>query len=98
MRLLTLDRDDSLTMIDSLCRGHAVPDGAMTAIAERADGLPLFIEDLTRDILEMSELAAVARCVDDTRRRVDIPDTLKDTLMSRLDRLGPASRSRRSER
>ena len=28
----------------------------MTAIADRADGLPLFIEDLTKDILEMSEL------------------------------------------
>ena len=56
MRLLTLDRDDSLTMIHWLCRGHAVPGSAMTAIAERADGLPLFIEDLTKDIVEMSEL------------------------------------------
>jgi tetratricopeptide (TPR) repeat protein len=90
MRLRTLDRDDSLMMIDSLCRGHAVPDGAMTAIADRADGLPLFIEDLTKDILEMSELQP-ARDASATRaRRVDIPDTLKDTLMSRLDRLGPA--------
>jgi class 3 adenylate cyclase/tetratricopeptide (TPR) repeat protein len=89
MRLLTLDREDSLTMIDSLCRGHAVPEGAMTAIAERADGLPLFIEDLTKDIVEMSELEP-GDPKKPAGRHVDIPDTLKDTLMSRLDRLGPA--------
>ena len=89
MRLLTLGRDDSLTMIDWLCHGHAVPGSAMTAIADRADGLPLFIEDLTKDIVEMSDLQKP----DPTRppgRHVDIPDTLKDTLMSRLDRLGSA--------
>jgi class 3 adenylate cyclase/tetratricopeptide (TPR) repeat protein len=89
MRLLTLDRDDSLTMIDWLCRGHTVPEGAMTAIADRADGLPLFIEDLTKDILEMSELQQRADPIATPGRRVDIPDTLKDALMSRLDRLGP---------
>jgi tetratricopeptide (TPR) repeat protein len=90
MRLLTLDRDDSLTMIDWLCRGHPVPEGAMTAIADRADGLPLFIEDLTKDILEMSEVQQPGDPMRPPGRHVDIPDTLKDTLMSRLDRLGPA--------
>jgi class 3 adenylate cyclase/tetratricopeptide (TPR) repeat protein len=90
MRLLTLDRDDSLTMIDWLCRGHTVPEGAMTVIADRADGLPLFIEDLTKDILEMSESQPGAGPTATPGRRVDIPDTLKATLMSRLDRLGPA--------
>jgi len=90
MRLLTLDRDDSLEMIDWLCRGRAVPTGAMTAIADRADGLPLFIEDLTKDILEMSELQPAGDPRRGPGRHVDIPDTLKDTLMSRLDRLGPA--------
>lgn len=90
MRLLTLDRDDSLTMIDWLCRGHTMPEGAMTAIADRADGLPLFIEDLTKDILEMAELQQRADPVATPGRRVDIPDTLKDALMSRLDRLGAA--------
>jgi class 3 adenylate cyclase/tetratricopeptide (TPR) repeat protein len=90
MRLLTLDRQDSLTMIDWLCRGHAVPEGAMTAIADRADGLPLFIEDLTQDILEMSELQQPGDPIRMSGPHVRIPDTLKDTLMSRLDRLGPA--------
>ena len=90
MRLLTLDRGDSLTMIDWLCRGHAVPEGAMAAIADRADGLPLFIEDLTKDILEMSEPQPAGDSKRPPGRHLDIPDTLKDTLMSRLDRLGPA--------
>jgi class 3 adenylate cyclase/tetratricopeptide (TPR) repeat protein len=89
MRLLTLDRHDSLTMIQWLCRGHAIPGSAMTVIAERADGLPLFIEDLTTDIVEMSDLQGDDP-VKPAPRHLEIPDTLKDTLMSRLDRLGPA--------
>jgi class 3 adenylate cyclase/tetratricopeptide (TPR) repeat protein len=93
MRLLTLDRSDSLTMIDWLCRGQAVPEGAMTAIADRADGLPLFIEDLTKDILEMSAVQAPGDLMRTHGQRLDIPDTLKDTLMSRLDRLGPAKQA-----
>jgi tetratricopeptide (TPR) repeat protein len=93
MRLLTLDRSDSLTMIDWICRGQAVPEGAMAAIADRADGLPLFIEDLTKDILEMSAVQGSTELMKTHGRRVDIPDTLKDTLMSRLDRLGPAKQT-----
>jgi class 3 adenylate cyclase/predicted ATPase len=93
MRLLTLDRSDSLTMIDWLCRGQAMPEGAMAAIADRADGLPLFIEDLTKDILETSAVPAPGDPSKTPGQRVDIPDTLKDTLMSRLDRLGPAKQA-----
>jgi len=93
MRLLTLDRSDSLEMIDWLCRGHAVPEGATAAIADRADGLPLFIEDLTKDILEMSELQAPGEPMRMRGQRVTIPDTLRDTLMSRLDRLGGAKQT-----
>ena len=79
MRLSPLDRSDSIAMVESLCADRGVPRPTISRIAERADGLPLFIEDLTRDALETADLAPSA-----------IPATLTDSLMSRLDRLGSA--------
>ena len=76
MSLKPLDRPDTITMIESICGDEKLPASAVAQIAERTDGLPLFIEDLTRDVLEGSSVA--------------IPTTLNDSLMSRLDRLGSA--------
>ena len=89
VRLGTLDRLDSLTMIGWLCRDRSLESGTVEAIANRSDGLPLFIEDLTRDVLEVSALDS--QSAKDTRS-VRIPATLRDTLMSRLDRMGSAKR------
>ena len=76
MSLKPLDRPDTITMIESICGDEKLPASAVAQIAERTDGLPLFIEDLTHDVLEGSSGA--------------IPTTLNDSLMSRLDRLGSA--------
>jgi class 3 adenylate cyclase/tetratricopeptide (TPR) repeat protein len=81
MRLNPLERSDALTMIGLLCGDRSVPERTIAQIADRADGLPLFIEDLTRDILEVAERAPASFA---------IPATLTDSLMSRLDRLGSA--------
>lgn len=54
----------------------------MKEIAERADGVPLFIEELTQMILRSDPDAAP--------HEVEIPRTLSDLLMARLDRVGTA--------
>jgi class 3 adenylate cyclase/predicted ATPase len=79
MRLAPLGREESIAMIESICGERGVPQQTIARIAERADGLPLFIEDLTRDVLETADTARSA-----------VPATLTDSLMSRLDRLGSA--------
>jgi class 3 adenylate cyclase/tetratricopeptide (TPR) repeat protein len=89
MRLNPLGRSDALTMIGLLCGDRSVPEPTIAQIADRADGLPLFIEDLTRDILEVAEARADAVAAR-TLASVAIPATLTDSLMSRLDRLGSA--------
>jgi len=89
--LAPLERSDSISMIGLLCEGKGIPGSMVDQIADRTDGLPLFIEDLTRDVLESAcasaadSDAANARLAD-----VAIPATLNDSLMSRLDRLGSA--------
>ena len=87
LRLATLDRADSLQWIQWLCRDYPVLDQTAAAIAERADGLPLFIEDLTRDILEASEINLLHQ---GHPARDHVPATLSDALMAGLDRLGSA--------
>lgn len=60
--------------------GRMVSADAIARIAERTDGVPLFVEELTKTMAETSfDLA------DD-----DVPVTLQASLMARLDRLGPA--------
>lgn len=91
MRLGPLERRDSIAMIELLCGGRKVPEFTVAQIADRTDGLPLFIEDLTKDVLELADLqrtdgaAAMERA-----RSTSIPTTLTGSLMSRLDRLGSA--------
>ncbi|HSC00465.1 MAG TPA: AAA family ATPase, partial [Burkholderiaceae bacterium] len=87
LALAPLDRDETRTMIGLLCGERALPAATVEQIAERTDGLPLFVEDLTRDLLEHDvALAAGAQPV----AAAGIPATLSDSLMSRLDRLGSA--------
>jgi class 3 adenylate cyclase len=59
----------------------ALADETVDAVVERTSGVPLFVEELTRAVLESGT----------TNSRVsEIPVTLHDSLMARLDRLGPA--------
>ncbi|MFO1050456.1 MAG: hypothetical protein U1E52_21465, partial [Geminicoccaceae bacterium] len=55
-----------------------VPPAVREQILARTDGVPLFVEELTRMLLEAGELEALA-----------IPETLHDSLTARLDRLAP---------
>jgi class 3 adenylate cyclase len=60
--------------------GGDLPDEVAREIAGQTDGVPLFIEELTRAVVEGGKDGSAGR----------IPTTLQASLMSRLDRLGPA--------
>ena len=59
-----------------------VPDQLAERIADRTDGVPLFVEELTRSIQESGKSA-----ID-----VEIPDSLQGSLMARLDHLSPTAK------
>jgi len=61
----------------------AVSDRLVDRIAERTDGVPLFVEELTRSILESGA---------DANEDIEIPDSLQGSLMARLDRLSATSK------
>lgn len=60
--------------------GRGVPTETVDAIVTRADGVPLFVEELTKSVVQPGTALAVEA----------IPATLADSLMARLDRLGGA--------
>ncbi len=64
-------------MIDKVTDGKPLPDDVLEQIIEKTDGVPLFVEELTKTILESGQMTGAG-----------IPATLHDSLMARLDRLG----------
>ena len=91
LRLDRLDRQDTRALVEQVAVGRQLPDEMMTQIIDKTDGIPLFVEELTKMVMESGLL------VEDTGRyRLDsplpplaIPATLQDSLMARLDRLAP---------
>src|SRR6266700_3479708 len=86
-----LDRDDVENMVAGVTAGRVLPAEVMKQIVAKTDGNPLFVEELTKTVLEAGILVA-----DDGGYRLDgplpplaIPETLQDSLMARLDRLAP---------
>lgn len=78
-------------IIERITGGKRLPDALLDAIAARSDGVPLFVEEITKAVLESGTLIETA---DAYRLRgplsgVAIPASLHDSLMARLDRLHP---------
>ena len=81
LMLNRLSRTQAADMVDELA-AKALPEDLVQEIAAKADGVPLFIEELTKAILESIELT------DGTggHPQPPVPVTLHDTLVARLDR------------
>jgi len=65
-------------------------DALVEAVIARTDGVPLFVEELTKAVLEGQQSAASAP--GGISSGLEVPATLYDSLMARLDRLGEASK------
>jgi class 3 adenylate cyclase len=68
-------------MVAQVAAQNALTSETLDAVVERTSGVPLFVEELTRAVLESSNGNVAGR---------EIPVTLHDSLMARLDRLGSA--------
>ena len=79
--LAPLDRGQVQEMVAELSARHALPRNVVEDVASRTGGVPLFVEEVTRLLLERGEGGGGIQA---------IPATLQQSLMARLDRLGPA--------
>jgi predicted ATPase len=78
-------------MIEHVTGGRVLPPEVLSQIVDRADGVPLFVEELTRAVLELGLLKEEAGhlALDGPLPPFAIPSTLQDSLMARLDRYAP---------
>jgi len=89
MTLDPLPPADAQRLIRNACRGRRLPPAVIDEILAKTDGVPLFIEELTATVLESGLLRedGDALVMDGPLPALDIPSTLRDSLMARLDRL-----------
>ena len=80
MTLTPLDRAQVRQMVGEIAERRALSSEVIDGVGERTGGVPLFIEEVTRLLLERSEQDGPPA----------IPPTLQQSLTARLDRLGPA--------
>ncbi|MBV8441803.1 MAG: AAA family ATPase, partial [Hyphomicrobiales bacterium] len=78
--LSPLDRADVAQMVGELVARHAFSKAVIDGVSERTGGVPLFVEEVTRLLLERGEEGGAHA----------IPPTLQQSLAARLDRLGEA--------
>jgi predicted ATPase len=91
LSLTRLGDRDIAAVIDGLTGNTPLPDSIRRDIAERTDGIPLFIEEMTRAVLE-AESESEARTTTSAvpASTLAVPASLHASLMARLDRLGAA--------
>ncbi len=89
--LSKLTRAQSAAMISRVAGGKTLPQDVLEQILTRTGGVPLFVEELTKSILESGELTNAGEHYEYVGKshRVTIPATLRDSLMARLDRFTP---------
>jgi predicted ATPase len=78
-------------MIDGVIGNKLLPANIRQDIIERTDGIPLFVEEMTRAVLEAKDEEAAERTVAAVPSpSIAVPPSLHASLMARLDRLGAA--------
>lgn len=88
--VLRLAGEDAAVMVTHVAGGHALPALLVQQIVERSEGVPLFIEEVTKAVLESSDLR-----LDENRFTLahahegsSVPVTVQASLVARFDRLG----------
>lgn len=78
-------------MIDHLVGNKVLRAGIREDIVERTDGIPLFVEEMTKALLEAGSDASSEKLIAAVAApALSVPASLHASLMARLDRLGPA--------
>ena len=85
-----LNREQGAVLVESVTGGKALPAEVLDEVLARTDGIPLFVEELTRSVLESGLLRDEGDhyVLQGPLSALAIPVSLRDSLMARLDRLG----------
>lgn len=84
-----LNQQATRDLINRVSEGRGLPEKVVADIIEKTDGIPLFVEEFTRAMLENTAFSNWEN-IDDGDVHPAIPGTLQDSLNARLDHLGSA--------
>jgi predicted ATPase len=89
LTLSRLPRPQVARLVHGVTRGKPLPAEVLAQIVVKTDGIPLFVEELTKTVLESGLLKEVESAYElaGPLPLLAIPTTLQDSLMARLDRL-----------
>ncbi len=88
LQLHPLPRSDVEHLVRKLAARNPLPESLLAQVAQRTDGIPLFVEELTKSVIESDWFEKQAdRGANRGHMSEAIPSTLQDSLMARLDRL-----------
>ncbi|MBH0207801.1 MAG: AAA family ATPase [Nitrospira sp.] len=92
LTLNRLPRRQSAELVASMTGGRTLPPEVQQAILAKTDGVPLFLEELTENLLESGLLTEgnSTFSLKEPLKELSIPDSLQALLMERIDRLGSA--------
>jgi class 3 adenylate cyclase/tetratricopeptide (TPR) repeat protein len=79
IKLGPLSAHNARMIVQRVAAGKTLPEATVATVVDRTGGVPLFVEELTRAVLESDNVE---------HAQDQIPATLHDSLMARLDRLG----------
>jgi class 3 adenylate cyclase/predicted ATPase len=89
-----LGRNEGATLVHRLAGNlGALPPDIVDEIVERTDGVPLFVEELTKAVVEAGANRGHVSVSAVPASSLAVPATLHASLLGRLDRLGPAAKS-----
>jgi len=89
LSLQRLSRAEVTAFIGRVTGGRPLPRAIVAEIVAKTDGVPLYIEELTKSMLESALIADADTTASVSVASAAIPATLQDALMARLDRLAP---------
>ena len=91
LQLNRFGRRQAIAMVDRVTGGKALPAEILEQIVAKTDGVPLFVEELTKTVLESGAVREEdgGYVLSSALTPLAIPSTLQDSLMARLDRLAP---------
>lgn len=92
IQLEPITEAETRRLISNIAHNKRLPDEVMAQIIQRSDGVPLYVEEFTKTFLEsgiLQEKRHHYELVDDLSH-VQVPSSLQDILMARLDRMGTA--------
>ncbi|RRH90953.1 adenylate cyclase [Mesorhizobium tamadayense] len=92
LTLSRLSRRQGAAMVERVTGGRALPTEVLNQIVAKTDGVPLFVEELTRAVIETNLLKDEGDhyALASPLSAIAIPTTLQESLLARLDRLAPA--------